>query len=163
MSSVGRVGVIAQHGRRYARTSSVAQCSCGVSIDGVEEGQWIAQRGNPLPFLSADTSYEQVISAALRRELGSTRYTAKTLMRWTGAVARTAKHWLAGSAGPSGVHLIALMRNSDAVLEAVLELAGRRDCIAPEKTSDSGKRLAELRALLESAIALTSDSPNASP
>jgi hypothetical protein len=129
----------------------------------LKKGNGLPKRGNPLPLLSADTSYEQVISAALRRELGTTRYTAKTLMRWTGAVARTAKHWLAGSAGPSGVHLIALMRNSDAVLEAVLELAGRRDCIAPEKTSDSGERLAELRALLESAIALTSDSPNASP
>jgi hypothetical protein len=128
----------------------------------LKKGNGLPKRGKPLPFLSADTSYEQVISAALRQELGRTRYTAKTLMRWTGAGARTAKNWLAGSAGPSGVHLIALMRNSDAVLEAVLELAGRRDCTTPDKTSDFGERLAELRALLKSAIALTSDPPNAS-
>jgi hypothetical protein len=36
------------YGRRYAPTSSVAQCSCGVSIYGVEEGQWIAQKGQAI-------------------------------------------------------------------------------------------------------------------
>jgi hypothetical protein len=118
----------------------------------------LPKRCNSLPLLDTGMTYEQVISAALRKELGRTRYTAKTLMRWTGAGARTAKHWLAGSAGPSGVHLIALMRNSDAVLEAVLELADRRDCDPPDKAPNLGNRLVELRAHLESAMALTFDS-----
>ena len=125
----------------------------------MKKGNGLPKRGNGLPPLGTDAPYEQVISVALRRELGRTRYTAKTLMRWTGAGARTAKHWLAGSAGPSGVHLIALMRNSDAVFEAVLELAGRRDDGLHDKTPGFGNRLAELRALLESAIALTSRGP----
>jgi hypothetical protein len=124
----------------------------------LKKGNGLPKRGNSLPLLATGMAYEQVISAALRKELGSTRYTAKTLMRWTGAGARTAKHWLAGSAGPSGVHLIALMRSSDAVFEAVLELAGRRDCDTPDEPPTLGSRLVELRAHLESAIALTFDS-----
>jgi hypothetical protein len=81
--------------------------------------------------------------------------------RHTGPVTRTAKHWLAGSAGPRGKHLIALMRNSDAVFEAVLALADRRDYDLPHTSPDSGERLAELRALLESALALTRESRKA--
>jgi hypothetical protein len=46
-------------------------------------------------------------------------------MRWTGASERTVKYWFAGERGPSGDHLIALARHSDAVLYVVLALAGR--------------------------------------
>jgi len=46
-------------------------------------------------------------------------------MRWTGASERTVKYWLAGERGPSGDHLIALVRHSDAVLFMLLALAGR--------------------------------------
>lgn len=46
-------------------------------------------------------------------------------MRWTGASERTVKYWLAGERGPSGDHLIALARHSDAVLFMLFALAGR--------------------------------------
>jgi hypothetical protein len=46
-------------------------------------------------------------------------------MRRTGASERTVKYWLAGERGPSGDHLIALARHSDAVLFMLLALAGR--------------------------------------
>ena len=49
----------------------------------------------------------------------------KMAMRWTGASERTVKYWFAGERGPSGDHLIALVRHSDAVLYVVLALAGR--------------------------------------
>ena len=49
----------------------------------------------------------------------------KMAMRWTGASERTVKYWLAGERGPSGDHLIALARHSDAVLFVLLALAGR--------------------------------------
>jgi hypothetical protein len=126
----------------------------------LKKGNELPKRGNSLPLLELGFAYEQVISAALRQELGRSRYTAKTLMRWTGAGARAAKHWLAGSAGPSGVHLIALMRNSDAVFEAVLKLAGRDDHHLSDGTRDAGDRMVELRGLLESAMALTSNGRN---
>lgn len=46
-------------------------------------------------------------------------------MRWTSVSERTAKSLLAGSHGPTGEHLVELMRNSNEVLAAVLSLAGR--------------------------------------
>jgi len=38
---------------------------------------------------------------------------------------RTVKYWFSSERGPSGDHLIALARHSDAVLYVVLALAGR--------------------------------------
>jgi hypothetical protein len=69
--------------------------------------------------------YAGAIAAALRAELGDTHQAIKTVMRWTGACERTAKNWLAGTRGPAGEHLLTLVRNSNAVFEAVLRLSGR--------------------------------------
>lgn len=73
--------------------------------------------------------YAAIVARALTEELGETHRAAKIVMRWTGASERTAKHWLAGTHGPCGDHLLVLMRESGAVLEAVLAAAGRRDTI----------------------------------
>jgi hypothetical protein len=51
-------------------------------------------------------------------------------MRWTGVSERTARSWISGTHARAGEHLIELMRNSDAVLSAVLILAGRREAHA---------------------------------
>ena len=69
------------------------------------------------------------IAAALRSELGQSHRAAKTIMRWTRVSERTAKNWLGGTLGPSGCNLIRLARDSDAVMSALLLLAGR-DSIA---------------------------------
>ncbi|AWI60720.1 hypothetical protein AB395_00005543 (plasmid) [Sinorhizobium fredii CCBAU 45436] len=37
----------------------------------------------------------------------------------------TAKHWLAGSRGPEGWHLLLLARNSDQVMRAILRMVDR--------------------------------------
>jgi hypothetical protein len=70
-------------------------------------------------------NYTGAVAAALRAELGNTHQALKTVMRWTGASERSAKNWLAGTRGPAGEHLISLLRNSDAVLDAILRLSGR--------------------------------------
>jgi hypothetical protein len=70
-------------------------------------------------------TYASLIAKILTKELGSSHHAHKTLMRWTGANERTAKNWLSGSNGPSGEHLLKLMRNSDGVFECVLQLSGR--------------------------------------
>jgi hypothetical protein len=80
----------------------------------------------PIPRRLKSSAYAGQIAKALRTELGGSNRAIKTLMRWTQASERTAKCWLAGASGPSGEHLVALIRNSDAVLETVLELAQRR-------------------------------------
>jgi hypothetical protein len=80
---------------------------------------------------SAGLSYSRAIAAALRGELGETHQAIKIVMRWTGAGERSAKNWLGGTRGPTGEHLLSLIRNSDAVLNAVLRLAGR-EAVLPQ-------------------------------
>jgi hypothetical protein len=72
-------------------------------------------------------TYATAIADALRVELGESHRAAKTLVNWTGVSDRTAKNWLHAACGPSGEHLIQLARKSDAVLAALLSLAGRNE------------------------------------
>jgi hypothetical protein len=71
-------------------------------------------------------------------------------MRWTGANERTAKNWLSGCHGPSGEHLLQLMRNSDTVFECVLRLSGRPAVL-------SNPKLAEVRNCLQRSADLLSE------
>lgn len=80
--------------------------------------------------LNAQIEYRDAIWTALTGELGGTHQAAKTTMRWTGVSERTARNWISGFHAPAGEHLVELMRNSDAVLSAVLTLAGRREAHA---------------------------------
>ncbi|SDC01700.1 hypothetical protein SAMN05216185_101190 [Pseudomonas guariconensis] len=88
----------------------------------------ITKMGNSFPICAQ--TYAGALAAALRTELGTSHRAIKTLRHWTDASERTAKHWLAGSHGPSGLHLIELMRHSDHALQAVLELAQRNSSVA---------------------------------
>ncbi|PRD43141.1 hypothetical protein C5748_13125 [Phyllobacterium phragmitis] len=72
-----------------------------------------------------DDEFRQAVAAALKNELGTTHQATKTVMRWTGASERTVKHWFAASHAPSGYHLVAIARHSDAVLMCFLLAAGR--------------------------------------
>jgi hypothetical protein len=94
-----------------------------------EKGRKLHQKGRTLHASGGDgggeDAYAATLAAALRSELGGMRAAAKTLMRWTGAGERTAKAWLAGISGPSGDHLISLLRHSDAVFATVLRMSGR--------------------------------------
>src|ERR1051325_4539113 len=84
--------------------------------------------------MGADTTgltYARAIAGALRSELGETHQAIKSVMRWTGAGERSAKNWLGGTCGPSGEHLLSLVRHSDEVLNAVLRLAGR-EAVLPQ-------------------------------
>ena len=58
-------------------------------------------------------AYPVAVAYALRNQLGTTHQAAKTVMRWTGAGERTVKNWFAGISGPSGQHLVALIRHSE--------------------------------------------------
>lgn len=88
-----------------------------------------------------DGKFRLAVAAALKDELGTTHQAIKTVMRWTGASERTVKHWFAGSHGPSGHHLVAIVRHSNAVLMCFL-LAADRSQISV------GLRWADLRPLL---------------
>jgi hypothetical protein len=67
----------------------------------------------------------------------------KIVRKWTGAGERTVKNWFAGISGPSGQHLVDLIRHSDNVLEVFLLLAGRHQIVAAQKLVDVRNKLAE--------------------
>lgn len=116
----------------------------------------LTKRGNMLPLeggpLSPMPHYEQIIADALRQELGGSHKAQKTLMRWTGAGRSTVKNWISGSRGPNGIHLVALMRNSDVAFEAVLMIAGRHRGNVPKKIATARVHLIELLGLLDAEI-----------
>ena len=106
----------------------------------------ILPRGEDRP--DSELRYAQAVAAALRKDLGDTHRAIKSAMRWTGASERAVKNWFAGTSGPSGEHLVALIRHSDAVLEAVLHLAGRKQAIAAKKLVDARGTLVEMLELI---------------
>lgn len=67
----------------------------------------------------------ELLGSALRSELGESRRATKTVMGWTGVCDRAARHWINGSGGVSGVHLIQLARQSDEVWRMILQLSTR--------------------------------------
>ena len=86
--------------------------------------------------------YASIIGNALRAELGGSHQCVKTIMKWTGAKERTVENWLVGANGPSGVHLIELIRHSEEVCCVALRLAGRDHALASIRLAEARRRLA---------------------
>jgi len=90
----------------------------------------LPKMGNQFPNRPINRSvsirYAAAISEALNRELGGSHRSIKTVMSWTNASERTVKNWLSGERGPNGEHLVAIIRHSDAALDALLAMANRR-------------------------------------
>lgn len=103
-------------------------------------------------------TYAAAVAAALRSELGDSHRAIKMVMKWTGASERTAKNWLTGTRGPTGEHLVALVRHSDAVLEVFLQLTGRETSLISVQLANTRSRLAEI---LESIDNLLASKPRA--
>jgi hypothetical protein len=109
----------------------------------------LPKKGKSFPGGKNPGPYTTAIAQALRRGLGDTHRAVKTAMRWTGASERTVKNWFAGVNGPSGQHLLALIRNSDEVLEIFLRLAGREQTVAANKLVEARNKLTEIFALIQ--------------
>lgn len=105
----------------------------------------VPKKGNFVPS-GDEKAYAAVIAAALTSELGTSHRAAKTVMEWTGASERSAKHWLSGSRGPRGWHLALLARRSNLVAEAFLRLAGRTELMV-------GCHISTARTALSAALA----------
>lgn len=114
-----------------------------------KEGNKLLQRSG------SSTAYAEAIAEALRVELGATHRATKTLMRWTGASERTAKNWLSGRCGPSGFHLVRLVRESDIVLATVLALAGRNHHMVGAELHGVRDSLVRLVQLIDAALPST--------
>lgn len=107
-----------------------------------------AEGGNQFPIDPAvDTvaSFASVIADALRRDFGTSPTKVKHIARLTGTNARTVQNWLYERNSPSGAGLVVLMRHSDAVTQAVLELADRYEI---QHAARIGKLRGDLRSLI---------------
>jgi hypothetical protein len=100
---------------------------------------------------SAVEGYEfvEVIAETLHEAFGETRRSVKTVMAYTGAGERTVKNWFEGKNGPNGENLVALVRHSDEVLEALLLMAGRVDILAGKMLVDARDKLIEMLEILD--------------
>ena len=103
---------------------------------------------------SRSTSYAGAIAEVLRSELGDSHRALKTLMQWTGANERTAKNWLSGANGPSGEHLLRLMRSSNRVFECVLELSDRQPILSRHKLEELLSVLSNTTQVLAEAMSI---------
>ena len=90
-------------------------------------------------------SYAIAVGSALQQELGDSHQATKTVMRWTGAGERTVKNWFAGTSGPRGEHLLALVRHSDAIFDTFLRLAGREPVLTAVTLVGARRILVEMR------------------
>lgn len=108
----------------------------------------ITKLGNEFPEGVGSVLYANAVARALRSELGSTNRAIKTLRQWTEANERTTKHWLSGSHGPSGYHLVVLAQHSDSVFQMFLHLAQRRETIVTSSLPRLRETLVETLALL---------------
>jgi hypothetical protein len=95
------------------------------------------------------SGYTEIVATALAKELGDTHRAAKILMGWTGAGERTVKHWLAGIHGPTGDHLLVLMRESETVFEAILTAINRRDAAVAARILAAQGSLQEVASLMQ--------------
>ncbi|MBZ0146107.1 MAG: hypothetical protein K8F62_01020, partial [Pseudorhodoplanes sp.] len=101
---------------------------------------------------ASNVSYAEAVAAALHQELGDSHRAIKIVMRWTGASERTAKYWFAGTKGPTGEHLLSLVRHSDAVLGIFMQLAGREACLLSLELADLRSRLTDILESIEQAL-----------
>jgi len=115
-----------------------------------EKGSEFQKMGNSLPLRNSNEklSYEALIAAALRRELGGSHRAVKTLIRWTGASERTAKNWLSAATGPNGEHLVLLLGFSDEVFETILARTNRRKSLPSDRVAGARMLLADALSLL---------------
>jgi hypothetical protein len=120
-----------------------------------KKGNLLPKKGkvlHPANREGPNVEYAGAIAAALREELGTTHQAIKSVMRWTGASERTVKYWFAGTGGPSGEHLMALARHSDAILGVFLQMAGRPQYAAALRLMNAHEALRDIVEAIQSII-----------
>jgi hypothetical protein len=120
------------------------------------KGKTLPKKGKDL-HLSAHrqrrpSSYAPAIAKALGAELKGRGTSIKTVMKWTGASERTVKGWLSGTSGPSGDHLVDLLRRSDRVFQQVLLLADREPVVERRQLSTLKTGIAHALGAIEAAL-----------
>ncbi|RXH05808.1 hypothetical protein [Bradyrhizobium vignae] len=107
--------------------------------------------GNSHPDGATDlgsAEFAREIAEALHKEFGETHAAIKSVVALTKANERAVKNWFSAKNGPTGRHLVDLVRISDEVLEAVLRMSGRSDLILAKKLGDSKQTLIKMLNLI---------------
>jgi hypothetical protein len=94
-------------------------------------------------------AFARMIAIALRTSLGGSRAAIKTAAAWTGANERTVKNWFAGRSGPCGDHFVGLVVHSDVVLDGLLQLTRRRQCLGGMKVLEAIEVMRRTLGMLE--------------
>jgi pyridoxal/pyridoxine/pyridoxamine kinase len=102
----------------------------------------------PQAFNGSGDAFARVIADALHRDFGATHAAVKTVVSLTHANERAVKNWFLAKNGPTGQHLVDLVRTSDQVLEAVLLMSGRTDLVVAKKLADSKEVLIKMLQLI---------------
>jgi hypothetical protein len=84
----------------------------------------------------------------LHRDFGATHASVKTVVSLTHANERAVKNCFLAKNGPTGQHLVDLVRTSDQVLEALLLMSGRTDLVVAKKLADSKQVLIKMLQLI---------------
>ena len=103
--------------------------------------------GKEIPSWSTEArscDFAHLIAAALRRDFGDSHAAVKLVAGLAGANERAVKNWYEARNGPTGEHLVDLMRSSEEVLEAVLSMCGRSDLLVAKKVADSKRELRKM-------------------
>lgn len=93
--------------------------------------------------------FTEAIAQALRREYGHSPAAVKTVVRLTRTNPRAVRNWFAANNGPNGENLVVLVRHSEAVLETVLQLAGRQELVTARKLSGAREKLREMLEMID--------------
>ncbi|MGA0601532.1 hypothetical protein ACO2Q3_12585 [Caulobacter sp. KR2-114] len=111
------------------------------------------ESGKPFPLdASEELSFSTAIADALRRDFGSNPSAVKRVARLVRANERGVRNWFEGRNGPSGEHLVLLMRHSNAVLEIVLALCGRYDLVHTQLVFDAKERVRQILSTLDTLL-----------
>jgi hypothetical protein len=102
-------------------------------------------------FQDLDTEgFVRAIALALNAEFGATPSALKTVAQLTHSNERAVRNWFEEKNGPSGANLVILMRRSDHVLRAVLELADRHELVLAVGLTELRQRLIDAVAEIDS-------------
>jgi hypothetical protein len=116
------------------------------------KGRIPPKTGEELPFSNEldRAHYALLMADALKQELRTSKLSIKTVMKWTGAGERTVKAWLAGRNGPSGHHLIRLLKHSQCIWQRVALVVGRSPILGSSRLDELETALRVTLSILES-------------
>jgi hypothetical protein len=94
-------------------------------------------------------AFQEAIADALRRDFGGSTAAVKRVARLVRANERGVRNWFDAKNGPSGEHLVMLMRQSPAVVEAVLTMSGQSGLMRAKLVADAKERISQILTLLD--------------